>query len=270
VSSDGLRFERSSVPVLFPDEDEFMRYEWPGGCEDIHVVEDDSGTYYLYYTTWTGKYDTMCVAVSDDLEHWTKHGPVFGKLSPESVIGSRSGVVVTELRQGKLLPAKIGGKYYMYYTHPSYLAESENLIDWKTTGKSVWPDGRHESGAIALRRDDGILLMFNGQDWGELPFMRGTWTLGQALIAPDDLTTVLEHQDRPFLYPELPWEVGGDRYRAAVLPPIRNEEWENRYSDTADSSVTLAVVANSLVWFDGQWLLYYGAADRYIGVARCR
>ena len=48
----------------------------------------------------------------------------------------------------------------MYYTHPSILAESENLID------------------------------------------------------RTDMGSVLRHQERPFLYPELPWEVGNERYKA--------------------------------------------------------
>jgi predicted GH43/DUF377 family glycosyl hydrolase len=31
-----------------------------------------------------------------------------------------------------------------------------------------------------------------------------------------------------------------------------------------------AVVANGLVYFRGEWLLYYGAADRRIGLAVCQ
>ena len=31
-----------------------------------------------------------------------------------------------------------------------------------------------------------------------------------------------------------------------------------------------ATVANGLVYFKGEWLLYYGAADRHIGLATCR
>jgi|GEM_PF-3138455 len=31
-----------------------------------------------------------------------------------------------------------------------------------------------------------------------------------------------------------------------------------------------ATVANGLVYFKGEWLLYYDAADRHIGLATCR
>ena len=250
-SLDGRLFTCHPSPVLFPANDEFKRYEWPGGCEDVHIAEDGNGTYYLYYTTWNGQVDTMSVATSQDLLSWKKHGPVFAKLARDRVNGSRTGVVVTRLdKDGRLLPAKINGKFWMYYTHPSLLAESENLIDWKPTGRGVWTEARnanrpaagsHESGAIALLRDDGILLMFNGQNWGGVAHPAGGWSLGQALIDRNDLLTVIEYMERPFLHAELAWEKEG--------------------------YVPMTTVANGMVLFKREWLLYYGAADHCIGLA---
>ncbi|MCY3018260.1 MAG: hypothetical protein NTW87_04405, partial [Planctomycetota bacterium] len=66
---------------------------------------------------------------------------------------------------------------------------------------------------------------------------------GQALIDRNNLTTVLKDPNKPFLSPELEWEKRG------FTEP--------------------AVVANTLVPFKGRWLLYYGGADRVIGVATC-
>ena len=235
-SEDGINFTRHPTPVLYPDNDPWKQYEWEGGCEDLHIVEGEDGTYYMNYTTWNGGSDTMSVATSRDLVHWTKHGPAFRKATPENV-GGRSGVVISRLVGDRLIAAKINGKYWMYYTHPSALAWSDNLIDWTRAGKSVWGGG-HEAGAIALLHDKDILLMFNTQGWGN------GWTLGQALVDGRDLTTILKCPDKPFLYPELEWEKRG------FAEP--------------------AVVANTLVPFKGQWLLYYGAADRHIGLATCR
>ena len=101
------------------------------------------------------------------------------------------------------MAAKIRDKYWMYYTFPCALAWSENLIDWTPVGKSVWRGG-HEAGAIALLRNDGIVLMTQG---GHSSL--GTWTLCQALIDRNDLTTVLKYQGQPFLYPEHDWEKRG-------------------------------------------------------------
>ena len=244
-SEDGRRFTRHPVPVVFPDQDAFTKYEWPGGCQDLHVVEGEDGTYYMNYTAWgESGMDSMCVATSKDLIHWQKHGPAFAKLAPGAIGGSRSGVVVTRQASEKLLPVKINGQYLMYYTHPSALAVSDNLIDWKPLGKQVW-GGQHESGAIALWRGDGILLMFNGQNLWNLPLPQGTWALGQALINREDLVTARRNMDQPFLQPEFDWEKQG----YCSVP---------------------ATVANGLVNFKGEWLLYYGAADRHIGLATCR
>jgi len=232
-SEDGINFTRHPTPVLYPDNDPWKKYEWEGGCEDLHIVEGEDGTYYMNYTTWSGSGDTMSVATSRDLIHWTKHGPAFRKGTPENV-GGRSGVVISRLVGDRLIAAKINGKYWMYYTHPCALVWSDNLIDWTRADKSVWGGG-HEAGAIALLRDKDIVLMFN-----TMGYCNG-WTLGQALIDRNDLTTVLQYPNKPFLYPELEWEKKG-------------------FTDPA-------VVANTLVPFKGRWCLYYGGADRYIGLA---
>jgi predicted GH43/DUF377 family glycosyl hydrolase len=240
TSEDGIHFTRHPVPVLYPGNDEFKKYEWAGGCEDLHIVEGEDGVYYMNYTTHTsrgtGIQDTMSVASSRDLVHWTKHGPAFRKYAPDKVNGSRSGVVVSRREGDRLIAAKIDGKYWMYYTHPCALAWSENLTDWHWTGKSVWPGGGRESGAVALLRDDGILIMTQG---GPSPL--GGWVLWQALLDRNDMIKVHKEQKEPFLWPEYKWEKEG--------------------------MTGYTTVANTLVPFHGKWFLYYGAADRVIGVA---
>ena len=54
---------------------------------------------------------------------------------------------------------------------------------------------------------------------------------------------MLKYQKQPFLFPEHDWEKKG--------------------------FVARTTVANGLVYFKGEWLLYYGAADRVIGLATC-
>lgn len=237
-SRDGSHFTRHPEPVLYPDNDEWKQYEWEGGCEDLHIVEGEDGIYYMNYTTWNGKRDTMSVATSRDLVHWTKHGPAFRKAAPGKVYGSRSGVVVSRSEGDRLIAARIDGKYWMYYTHPCGIARSEDLIDWVPTGKAVWPGGGREAGAIALLRDDGILLMTQGGHHA-----LGAWVLRQALIDRNDRKTVLKEQKEPFLYPEYDWEKRGM---------------------TGNTTV-----ANGLAPFKGRWMLYYGGADTVIGLASC-
>ena len=94
-SEDGRHFTRFAKPVLYPDIDSCKPYEWEGGCEDLHIIEDEAGTYFMNYTAWNGQRDALLVATSRDLIHWTKHGPAFAKFAPDRVTGTRSGVVVS-------------------------------------------------------------------------------------------------------------------------------------------------------------------------------
>ena len=124
-SEDGRNFVRSSIPVLYPDNDFNKEYEWEGGTEDLHIIEDENGVYYMNYTAWDGASDALCIATSTDLINWKKHGPAFRS---KYVSGSRSGVVVSRPEGEKLIAAKLNGKYWMYYTHNCLLATSDDLI----------------------------------------------------------------------------------------------------------------------------------------------
>ena len=46
-SDDGVHFTQNTTPVLYPDNDEWKQYEWEGGCEDLHIIEGEDGTYYM-------------------------------------------------------------------------------------------------------------------------------------------------------------------------------------------------------------------------------
>lgn len=259
-SPDGRHFTRAAEPVLYPDNDAWKQYEWEGGCEDIHIVEDETGTYYVNYTAWSGTSDSIGIATSRDLRHWTKHGPAFAKAyDGKYVAGSRTGAIVCRREGERLIAAKIQGKYWMYWKIGCYLATSDNLIDWTPVldaqgnplsllppRANLFDSGCAESGAIALLTQRGILHFYNGLNvdpaqGGTRDYVVGWSGLGQALFAADEPARLVSRLDRPFLHAEHPWELQG------FTPP--------------------AVVANGLVYFHGEWLLYYGAADRRIGLA---
>ena len=61
-SIDGIHFIRYASPVLYPDNDAYKKYEWPGGCEDPRLVQDSLGTYYLTYTAYDGKVARLMIA----------------------------------------------------------------------------------------------------------------------------------------------------------------------------------------------------------------
>jgi len=117
TSADGVSFERRPQPVLFPDDDFMMPYEWEGGGEDPRVVEREDGTYILTYTAFDGATARLAVASSRDLVHWTKHGLAFGKADDGRFkdLWSKSGAIVCAREGSRMAAARIDGKYWMYW-----------------------------------------------------------------------------------------------------------------------------------------------------------
>ena len=92
-------------------------------------------TYVLTYTQWSrerGSY-SVGIATSGDLEHWTKMGPAFaGALGGwYDELKYKSAGIVTEVRDGRVVAAKIGGKFWMYWGEIEVgLASSADLVHW--------------------------------------------------------------------------------------------------------------------------------------------
>ena len=271
TSEDGLHFEKSPRPVLFPDKDAQKGYEWTGGCEDPRVVEREDGLFVMTYTQWNqspSKGDAgvkLAVATSRDLRKWTKHGPAFAKACGGKYLGrhSKSGSIVCEIRDGRFIAVKIKGKYWMYWDNQDILAAtSEDLIDWTPVEdgqgklkpalcprKGFFDSGLVEPGPQALLRKEGIVLLYNGMNATDAlnadPSLRGgIYCAGQVLFDKDAPMKAIARLDRDFFSPE--------------------EDFE-RTGQYVDGTVFI----EGLVLNEGNWLLYYGCADSLIGVARC-
>lgn len=277
TSEDGINFIQDSTPVIYPDKDECEEFEWWGGCSDLHIVEDRNGRYYMNYDAWTGFFDVeagydlgvekkdgdqwqdvLMSAWSDDLVHWHKCGPALKEKWKKYYNHSRSGTVICKAVGDKLIAERINGKYYMYMSHKGTLLSSEDLIKWDVVLDAdgnlvqIFPgyeekgfDGMsHEAGAAAILCDEGIVYFYNAYGFVEeaKDIDCACWSLGQALISKDDLVTVIDKQENPFLYPEYEWEKVGHTTCACV-------------------------VCNTLVKWDNKWMLYYGAGDHVISRA---
>jgi beta-1,2-mannosidase len=262
VSDDGIHFRKHDKPVLYPDKDGFTEFDYPGGCEDPRVIETESGIYVMAYTSWNGKTARLSIAFSEDLYKWEKKGPAFlnaygGKYKDQ---WSKSGSIITAVKNGKPVAAKINGKYWMYWgEHFINLAWSDDMYNWTplenekgelkqlvTVRKGKFDSDLTECGPPAIVTDKGILLLYNGKNSNndnastELP--RGTYSVGQIIFDPADPEVVRSRSSSPFLKPSLPHEVTG-QYAAGTT------------------------FAEALIFFRGRWLLYYGTADSYVGLA---
>jgi predicted GH43/DUF377 family glycosyl hydrolase len=291
VSRDGVNFARRDEPVLYPDR-RMKQWEWHGGVEDPRIVERPDGTYVMLYTGWNrdnpaGRQQRprLMVATSSNLIDWTKHGPAFPERTRDqsdttdppqpavngqrtagwSIPGSKAGAIVTRRDGERLVATKVNGQYVMYWfaSPNTRIAVSDDLINWEivdslgpTQRKAVltprpnhFDSGLVEPGPPAVMTQHGILLLYNAMNAPRgsdvepsTKFKPELYTVGFALLAPDDPSRVIYRSKRP------------------IFQPKRDYEKQGQY--TAGTTFVQALVP-----YDGQWLLYYGTADSYVGVA---
>ena len=266
-SSDGITIDwRSATPVFYPDKTEISKtYEWKGGCEDPRVVAadiDGKTVYVMTYTSWNNSIPRLSVATSENLTEWTKYGPAFldayeGKYKD---LGCKSGSIVTEIKDGRQVAAKVNGKYLMYWGETAvYLASSDDLIHWTPLQnqdgkllelikprKGYFDSNLTECGPPAIITENGILLFYNGKNDGGssgcMDYPGSTYAAGQVLFDINEPTKVIGRLDNAF------------------FRPMEAAEKSGQYKDGT-------VFIEGLVYKDGKWYLYYGCADSKVGVA---
>jgi beta-1,2-mannosidase len=258
-SNDGFTFTRSSAPAIYPQNDAYKTYEWPGGCEDPRIAEDSAGTYYLTYTAYNGSTCKLSVATSTDLVTWLKRGPVFRTALSGKYLNFRtkSSGILTKLTSGRPIAAKINGHYWMYWGEsPVFLAYSDDLINWTPVENAngtldtmiaprqgYWDNLFSEAGTPPLLTDQGILFLYNaatGQTWPGLP-SPPAFAPGQILFDKNNPATMVARTTTFFMAPDQTYETIGITKNCCFI--------------------------QGLVYFNSRWLLYYGAADTRVAVA---
>jgi predicted GH43/DUF377 family glycosyl hydrolase len=239
ISDDGLHFTKQPVPVFYPDNDSMKIFEWEGGVEDPRIVESPEGLYIMTYTAFDGHVARLCLATSNDLQHWTKQGQLIETWS-------KSGAIVSKRVGEKIVAEKINNKYWMYWGDTDlFMATSDDLIHWDadSTVSVLKPrpgmfDSRLvESGPYALVTEKGILLLYNG-----MTLDTGVYSSGQALFDINDPTKLIDRTNDYFMKPDKPYEINGQVNQVCFI--------------------------EGMVPFKGKWYLYYGTADSKIAVAQ--
>ena len=236
-SADGVHFKRRDEPVLNPTES----YEKNGGVEDPRLVQFGE-TYYLTYTGYNQTDAQLCLAISKDLIHWERKGII--------IPANKGNWNVKWTKSGAIVPEKIDGKYWMYFLGTSAddkdqggLAYSQDLMHWteatKTPVLPVRPgqfDSRvAEPGPAPILTPNGIVLVYNGAD------DKLVYRTGVAIFDRKNPRKLLWRSDRPIFQPEKDWEKVGQ------VPNV--------------------VFVEGVVKRGERYLFYYGAADKYIGLA---
>jgi len=236
-SLDGVHFTRRNEPVLSPS----AEYEKDGGVEDPRLVQFGD-TYYLTYTGYDKKDAQLCLATSRDLIHWERKGVI--------IPANKGNWNVKWTKSGAIVPEKIDGKYWMYFLGTSAdnkdqagLAYSTDLRHWtEATQTPVLPvrpghfDSRvAEPGPAPILTSEGIVLIYNGADKALV------YRTGIAIFDRADPRKLLWRSDEPVFAPEQQWEKVGQ------VPNV--------------------VFVEGMVEQRDRYLIYYGGADTYVGVA---
>ncbi|KKL22202.1 hypothetical protein LCGC14_2437800 [marine sediment metagenome] len=157
-----------------------------------------------------------------------------------------------------IFPEKINGKYAMLHrpkewvgkeygcTHASiWIRFSEDLMVWEDESKlllagkeGTWEE-KIGGSTPPLKTDKGWLIIYHGVENGGLGYYR----VGAALLDLNDPTIVIAKLPDWIMEPEHDYEIEG-YYRGCVFP-------------------TANVIIDDLLY------VYYGAADKYVGLATC-
>jgi predicted GH43/DUF377 family glycosyl hydrolase len=285
-SDDGMSFALDPTPVLFPD-DRWQAWEWPGGCEDPRVVTSPDGGFVCTYSAFDGKSPTLFVATSDDLRTWHKHGPAFADTAAARR-SSKSGAIVTTMRDGRLEATRIDGRYWMYWGEGvCFAATSDDLVHWQPlehdatgdrylsyespaadrAGASPWRVHR-VPGQSVLRP----LLFPRPGRFDSLLVEPGP----PALLTDDGIVLIVNGANHPtrgdpaspaFAYQ--PGQVLFDPCDPASCIARPTEPFLRvGVGDETGGQVDNVCFAQGLVPFGAEWLLYLGRADSTIGCAR--
>jgi predicted GH43/DUF377 family glycosyl hydrolase len=210
--------------------DNTEEFETSHGCEDARLF-NYQGTYYAFYTGNHGLYE----ATSTDCLTWKK----LGNILPE-----KNGAMVCDPFG---TPVKINGKFAMFYGNNKVcLSNSDDLIHWvKITRLDMkfppgWGGPFEPCVAVAdysTAQPDNVLLFIAGTLNG-----KGKWyyAISEALFSKADLTTKVAQLDDCILKPHEAYDSG----------TYKNCLW-----------------MNCIIQHNQQWMMYYGAGDRNIGLA---
>ncbi len=243
--TDGYQvLERLPEPIFSPTMPEEKM-----GCEDPRLIIIDKRIWMLY-TAYDGNMAQIAAAsikVEDFLERsfdkWQREGLAFKNIWDKDAI---------------LFPEKIKGKYILYHRiEPSmwitYMnevvfpcREQHAIIIGPRPGR-MWDSLKIGAGAQPLKSIYGWVLIYHGVDYNYV------YRLGVILIDLADPQRVLYRSPNPILEPEEDYEIG---LSGAWVPNV---------------VFTCGAVAGSdkdVLEDDDEILVYYGAADTSIGMAR--
>jgi predicted GH43/DUF377 family glycosyl hydrolase len=206
--------------------------EWETwGVEDPRLTcLENEKRFIMAYTAYSPKGITPMYAESENLYNWKRIGPL---------------VVGEDNKDHVLFPRQIDGRYVTFHRRAPgmWLAYSSDLKTW-TDFKPImgprpglWDCKRVGAGGVPIETEHGWLCLYHGYDENHV------YRFGVCLLDLEDPAMVLARPEDFIMEPAEPWELKGDVPHAIFS------------------------AANPVI--SGQVYVYYGGADRAIGLATC-
>jgi len=206
--------------------------EWDElGVEDPRVTYlPDERRYIMAYTAYSSRGITPYFAESKNLITWKRTAPL--------EVGMKN-------KDHVLFPCKVKDRYVTFYRRvPNIgLAFSKYLKSWEDFQPLLAPrPGKWDckcigAAGVPIQTEQGWLCIYHGYD------DENVYRLGSFLLDMDDPSKILARAEGFLIEPQEPWEKKGD------VPNV------------------IFSTANPVV--DGKVYVYYGGADRVIGLATC-
>lgn len=227
TSSDGFKFKKHNNNPIIKP----SVPEEDGGCEDPRIVKIGD-TFYLTYTSYNGMQPVTDDTVSTSLA-----------ISKDLINWEKLGIIVKGIKAATIFPEKINKKYVMFIGGKNIrIAESLDLLNWKLdkeilldVRKNMFDDRYVEVGPQPLIFKDKIILFHNTAD------KQGVFHPSLAILDINNPRKILYRVDKPLMTPTEDYELYGK---------VKN-----------------VIFGSGLVELNGTYFYYYGAADKYVGVA---
>ncbi len=247
-SRDGLHFEKQgNTPILDADQP----LELPGGCEDPRICCVGDVWHMIYGAYKYPEAVYLCHAVSRDLRHWEKKGPLLVDAHGDP-IPSKSAAILSD-PQGNAV--RLEGRYVLYANE--CVAYSPDFENWEVVPfeASAFSGSLHEV-CVALTDyqnpgKDDILLFFAG-NFSKIQEHDYFYAIGEALFSRENPEVLKDYWPHPVIRAELPFEKMSDRL--AVVP------------ESAKGTLFL----DSVIRHRDLWYAYYGCSDQFVGVSTAR
>ncbi len=243
--TDGYKvLERLPEPIFSPETPEEKM-----GCEDPRVMIMD-GKIIMVYTAYDGNIAQIAIAsiklddfINGNYTAWQREGLAFTNIWDKDAI---------------ILPEKINNKYVVYHRiEPSMwvtytdemkfpIREKHSIILGPRPGR-MWDSLKIGAGAQALKTKYGWLLIYHGVDHNYV------YRLGVILVDLHNPQKVIYRSPNPILEPEEDYEIG---LSGAWVPNV------------VFTCGAVPAVDKEVIEDNDEILVYYGAADTSIGMAK--